>query len=206
MKDDLVDDVQRELEAALDVAPSPQFVARVRVAVENGRATNWRWSRWIGIGAVSVAALLLVLLPGVWSIARSSNLWYPMNRISPNFRPSGPRRRRPAALEVAAAQVAVAPLAANNPSTAPVAEAPKARPAVEPVFSVTETRQPEPEVLVPPDQRIALAQLMARLKDGRLDATSLPLNVFEDVSPALDAPANDSDDESSLDIVRRLSS
>ena len=184
MKDDLVDDVQRELEAALDVAPSPQFVARVRVAVENGRATNWRWSRWIGIGAVSVAALLLVLLPGVWSIAR----------------------RRPAALEVAAAQVAVAPLAANNPSTAPVAEAPKARPAVEPVFSVTETRQPEPEVLVPPDQRIALAQLMARLKDGRLDATSLPLNVFEDVSPALDAPANDSDDESSLDIVRRLSS
>ncbi len=63
-------DVLRELEAALDVSPSPDFEARVR---ERVRTTSiglprWTWPAIAGVAATVVLAVMLV--PGRQSPAR----------------------------------------------------------------------------------------------------------------------------------------
>ena len=57
-------DLLRELEAALDVSPSPHFEARVRerVRMQSMRASQWTWAAGVAVTATVVVAL--VLLPG----------------------------------------------------------------------------------------------------------------------------------------------
>jgi hypothetical protein len=62
--------LDRELDAALNVEPSPEFVARVRMRVaDEAVAAGW-WPRWqfvtAGIGAVTIA-----VAAGLWSMDRN---------------------------------------------------------------------------------------------------------------------------------------
>jgi hypothetical protein len=57
------DPLDREIDALLDVEPSPDFVARVRAAVDARPSAGWGWSaawRWMAVAA-SVVVLVSVL-------------------------------------------------------------------------------------------------------------------------------------------------
>jgi hypothetical protein len=65
--DDL--ELDRELQAALDVTPSPEFVARVRGAVANQRGgfLAGGWSVPAGLGCATFAAVVLAVAP--WNVS-----------------------------------------------------------------------------------------------------------------------------------------
>jgi anti-sigma-K factor RskA len=61
------DRIDREIDALLDVEPSPDFVARVRAAVDARPIAGWGWSagwRWMAIAASLVAAVVMLSLWG----------------------------------------------------------------------------------------------------------------------------------------------
>lgn len=62
------DRIDREIDALLDVEPSPDFVARVRERVEGESMTHRAWlpGRWL-IGAAAIAAALIVVNVARWS-------------------------------------------------------------------------------------------------------------------------------------------
>lgn len=60
------DRIDREIDALLDAEPSPDFVARVRAAVDARPIAGWDWSagwRWMAIAA-SLAAVVMLSLWG----------------------------------------------------------------------------------------------------------------------------------------------
>ena len=60
------DRIDREIDALLDVGPSPDFVARVRAAVDARPIAGWGWSatwRWMVVAASVVA---LVSMFSLW--------------------------------------------------------------------------------------------------------------------------------------------
>ncbi|HEY3162434.1 MAG TPA: hypothetical protein VGJ78_25930 [Vicinamibacterales bacterium] len=60
------DRIDREIDALLDVEPSPDFVARVRAAVDARPIAGWGWIaawRWISVAASVVA---LVSMFSLW--------------------------------------------------------------------------------------------------------------------------------------------
>ena len=61
------DRIDREIDALLDAEPSPDFVARVRAAVDARPIAGWGWStgwRWMAIAASLVAAVVMLSLWG----------------------------------------------------------------------------------------------------------------------------------------------
>lgn len=59
--------LDRELGAALNAEPSPEFVARVRMRVaEQPVAAGW-WPRW-GMATAGIGAMALVVAVGLWSM------------------------------------------------------------------------------------------------------------------------------------------
>jgi hypothetical protein len=108
------------LDAALNVEPSPEFSARVRMAVaENRRPAGFRtWWLWASAATVAVVGGVLLVVSA-----------------TPNVTPAD-----------------VAPI--SKQAQAPIA--------------VRASAPAELEVLVPPDQAIALAQLLNAIHEGRL--------------------------------------
>ena len=63
--------LDRELDAAVNVDPSPEFVARIRLRVAaEPRSTGWRWQWRLAGAGVAVAAVAL-LATGLWPATRS---------------------------------------------------------------------------------------------------------------------------------------
>jgi hypothetical protein len=63
--------LDRELDAAVNVDPSPEFVARIRLRVAaEPRRTGWRWQWRLAGAGVAVAAVAL-LAAGLWPATRS---------------------------------------------------------------------------------------------------------------------------------------
>jgi hypothetical protein len=61
------DRIDREIDALLDVEPSPDFVARVRAAVDARPIAGRGWSaawRWMAVAASVVAAVVMLSLWG----------------------------------------------------------------------------------------------------------------------------------------------
>ena len=141
------DDVLTELEAALDVRPSPEFAARVRQRVQAQSVRPW-WSRasssW-AIAAVASAASVVVV---VWVVRHEMTL---------------------AQKPVRAVAVAQTIPSTERPST-PTAIDPVPALGPRPVATVIPARAPSAshyEVLVPPDEGLALWRFLGRLAEQR---------------------------------------
>ena len=179
-----------DLAGALDVSPSPAFAAGVRRRVEEQpSAPAWRWR----VAAATIGGTGLVI-------------WMAVAARPPQGKP-GPapavaeRFERPAVAERAQLEA----VSAARPPAEP--------PAVRPRATAARVDRPvrrarEPEVLVSPDQRLALEQLKAALESGRLDASVLPANLLEAPAQIAPAPMESSDslggERVNQNLMRRL--
>jgi hypothetical protein len=155
--DERVDELLADLDRALAIEPSPVVAARARTRMKAASSgwPGWRWSLAAAGGVVFAAAAYLAWPqpPAVRSMSAP---------IASNA-PLTPGVQAPVQV----------PSESTAPLSAPAARQARARVAVpEPVRQTTVDVR-EPEVLISPRQRIALEQLAAALKDGRLTTDSV---------------------------------
>jgi hypothetical protein len=141
-------DVLRELEAALDVSPSPDFEARVRERVKRQSMGVSRWAWPAGVAVAATAVLAVMLVPGRHSSARPelARLEAPVH-VAPApevGRPVGSSRRSVEARQTSSAT--------RTPRT------------VAPVRSGVES----PAVVVPAGQMAAIRRLMSDVAANRV--------------------------------------
>jgi hypothetical protein len=163
--------LEREIEAALGVEPSPEFLPRIRARIANERMHKgwfWSWS-WRLAGAAAVVAAVAIV--GLWTMRdpaparREAQITSPVETTTPSSQPALP---------------AAAPVASS-------AEAPK--PGSAPVVRTASSaaRRPvmaQPEILISPDESAALQQLFAAISSRRIETRALP-----DLASALKPPA-----------------
>lgn len=150
-------EVDEELNKALSVPVSPDFMARVMsnaVAAGARRSVSGlRPSWWIGLAAAAAIAAVVFV----------------MSR--PSSEPAPPTT-------VASKAAAPAPVVAEPPAVTPDRAAPTAAHTVRSTRAkrerpaAPETR--EPEVIVPPDQLLAIVRLQQLLRGGAIDNAKLP--------------------------------
>ena len=140
--------IDREVQAALAVDPSPEFLARVRTRIATEPAGDASWLSWkvVAAGALAVAILMAVVVS----------------------RPEG----TPTAVSQAsrAEDVRLAPPAAVEPPRR--AETPEARTRAWRAEAPEARRRPEPEILLDPAETRALRRLIAGTRDGSLDLSA----------------------------------
>ena len=154
--------IDREIQAALAVDPSPEFLARVRTRIASEPVVSGFWSRrrW---GIVLVGAAVMIAFAVVMSRPRS-------------VAPVGSSAKEDIALESA-----VAPVGSDFPPPRrlfsaelrrgrAVARSAKAGSLTVPV--VSGLSQPEPEILLDPAETRALRRLIAGTRDGSLDLSA----------------------------------
>jgi hypothetical protein len=161
----------REIEAALDVEPSPEFLVRVRARVARERIDeSWAWLsgwRWAGaalaIAAVAVAGLWMVRQPGsAPPDGQSVNASRDLKPGPPDAGVTVPANREP---EI--------PSRESAPEVAASATVSK------PVIPPRDVQVPEPlfapsDVLISQDEAAALRQLFAAIGSRRLETAVLP--------------------------------
>jgi hypothetical protein len=153
------DEILDELRAAVNVEPSPAFEARVRRATHEqhragtvwpGPRRAWLWSVVAG-GAVAAAVIAVFLL-----------------RSGDTGSPSAVAMAQPQPTAADAPSRSVQP----PPTAAVVRPAPLrravARRASNATTTVVRAGRREPDVLVPPDQAVALARLLEGVSEGRV--------------------------------------
>ena len=151
----LSDDVlEREIEAALGVDPSPEFLPRVRARIASERVhEGWMWSspwRWAGV-ATTVVAITVV---AVWTL-----------------REPAPAPRETQVLDMAAGNAAAASSRpASTESPAPI-----------PVRAVRKVRRQGPPATIAPlhvvvsaDEAVGLRQLVAAIATRQIKAVDIP--------------------------------
>jgi hypothetical protein len=152
--DALIDaDLDRELEAAVAVNPSPEFAARVRMRVRSERAAFWPALSWwvAAAGAVVVAVVVGWPRPNLSPATQDPP-------VAPDFRPA-PQR---APIQDAAAAAAVSP-APERPAPGKTA-----------ATSIRRSASPDqPELLIAAGEARALQQLFAGVRQGLVDLSSL---------------------------------
>jgi hypothetical protein len=142
-------DVLRELEAALDVSPSPDFVARVRerVKTQSMGVPRWTWPAGVAVAATVVLAVMLV----------------PSRQVAPPqpefARPEAPAPVAPAP-EVRRDGESSRPSVEARPTTTDA----RTRRAFVPVRSGVES----PAIVVPAGQMAAIQRLMHEVAAGRV--------------------------------------
>ena len=152
--------LDREIELALAVQPSPEFVARVRTAVTAGsrvpRQLPWIW---IGAGAAGVAIAVVLLVGSVVAPERGDVPQPPQLAVSPH----------------------IASIPLNRVPEIPVLEAPHR---ASPVSTVRlKTRRVEPEVLLAADESAALKRLMRGPRQGRVDPSTFDSVGLQQAAP-----------------------
>ena len=154
--DERVDELLADLDRALTIEPSPALAARARTRMGAAAPAwlGWRWA--LAAGAVIVLAGATYVAWPQPSAVRSTSAQVVPN--APATAGAQPRAQVPSlAAPVAAPAVRQARARAAGPN---------------PVRHATAAVR-EPEVLVSPNQRIALEQLAAALRDGRLTTESV---------------------------------
>jgi hypothetical protein len=153
--------LEREIEAALGVDPSPEFLPRIRARVASERMQEgWAWSaswRWTVAGAVVAVVAILGLWIG--------------------------REQAPAPRET---QIAGASPVEPVPQVSgpPFPSSAGVRPTVRAARSPQRVAVKPPEVLISNEESAALRQLFAAISDRRLETSELP-----DLAAALKPPA-----------------
>jgi hypothetical protein len=171
MNDEHTDNTFRALQAELTVTPSPEFAAKVRarVAIEPVR-------RWFGVWQVATVTVAIA------SLAVAVVMW-----------PRGSGSRDIArSRDIATAGQAPGAAASTIPRTSPIDDAPApgaSQPGQRRLPAAVRTAASRvPEVLVPSDQRIALAQLLVAMRDRGTQVPALVAGEI-DVEGRLPAPA-----------------
>ena len=175
-------ELDREFEAALNVDPSPEFMARVRIRVASEpHATGWRLRWRVGMGAAAAAAFALAL----------AVIYLPVTE------PAGPPQAN------GAATVTSHSVSAPSPAAPPRSFEPaRPQPVVTPSGPVARRdrrveRPRLPEVVISAAERRAFEVLLATVREGRLppmaegDAaaeTGLPAPAPLDVGPVIIEP------------------
>jgi len=174
--------LDREIRAALDVDPSPEFLARVRTGIASEpRRAAWRWS-WMFAAACAMAALIAIAI--VSRDARSSRLrdLAPPPDVAQAFRPAGSGAEQappllPGPVVSGSRRMSPQPSDPKGPALRPMttrsANAFALQPR-EPARSAdAAARQPrEPEILVDPRESMALRRLIAGTREGTLDLSA----------------------------------
>ena len=155
--------IDEEIRAALEVDPAPEFVARVRTRIATEAApSEWRWSWGLAIGSALVACAALAVIvsrqptrpsPRVEGTSSSAGENRPTNDGSspkPRAAESGMHAGREAQYRSTQAGV----------------------PAPDTNALAMRTARSEPEVLIDPREARALRQLIAGVRDGRIDLTA----------------------------------
>lgn len=163
--------LEREIEAALGVDPSPEFLPRVRARIASERMHDgWWWSAsWRWAGAVSVVIALAIV--GMLTLRDPSpppqevRITPPVGTTTPSIEPE---RQAPALV----ASGAERPKSVRVPLVRAVHVAP--RPEVVAPF----------EVVIAADEAAALKQLFTAISNRRIETRALP-----DLASALKPPA-----------------
>jgi len=166
--------LEREIEAALGVDPSPAFLPKVRARIANERmregglwSASWRWA-----GAAAVVTAVAIV--GVWNLRDSSpaspapqevRITPPVEIAAPSIEPE---RQLPALL-ASGAETA-------KSVSVPVVRTVRAEPRAEVVAPF--------DVVIAPDEAAALKQLFTAISNRRIETRALP-----DLTSALKPPA-----------------
>lgn len=173
--------LDRELDAALNVEPSPEFVARVRTRVVDVPVATLWFAGWrLAVAGSAIAMMALLAASGLWERADS-----------------GPAREASGRADVdLTAQVrspfppAAQPIAPGVPSTADstpdVARLPSSNAMHASESHVVEGSggegAPFSNALVPPTQRLAIESLVARVRESQV-VTAKPAEPVSDEEP-----------------------
>ena len=157
--------LEREIEAALGVEPSPEFLPKVRARIANERVRDgWVWSWRLAAAAASVAALTFA---GLW-IVRAPAPKSPEATVA-TVTPETP---------IAPAPHLSAP--AQEPRVVAVRTSRNVLPRQRPVLTA-------PEVVVSDDEAVALRQLVVAIANRQVKAVDIPELGVESVPlPALE--------------------
>jgi hypothetical protein len=154
----MIDDEIRE---ALKVEPSPEFLARVRTRIASEPSPSaWRWS-WTLAGVAAIAAAIAIavalLRPNAPAVPQSQSV--SAAKPEPETAPRGSALPTEAGPDKSAAQRLET--ASHPVRTRPVGRDTAAAPTAA-----------EPEILIDPRERRALLQLIALVRDGRIDLSA----------------------------------
>jgi hypothetical protein len=151
--------IERELAAALDVAPSPDFVARVRMRVTNEPTPRRAWTTWMpmAVGATALAAAVMIAVIAPW---RGSQV-----RLKPD--PTTDVRLKPDTTTDITTQVRLKPNPARDTHSYVVS-----------AFRRTD----EPEVLVPQADVEMYRRLIASARVNAV-VVDLPTDVVAELQP-----------------------
>lgn len=154
MSDAHVDDLLRDLATELSIEPSPQMVARVRTRVYGGSPSLSRLASW-NVG-IAVTVLMIAIALGI----------APDRQAVPKQIVQAPVRQVEASRQIAElpAGASIATSAPDNGQASIARRWPGIRPAPKAEPSVAE---PMAEVLVPPDQALALQRILLAMRSGR---------------------------------------
>ena len=149
--------LEREIEAALAVDPSPEFRARVRARIASKAVSEAQWRvRWDVLTAgVALASVLAVVM-----FFRADQ-----KRLGGEVEQSHPT----AILREEAPIAAIPPTTVAHPA-APVAPE---RQIADGTRASTRDSIPFPEVVIAPEETAGLRSLMALVSDGRFDSSML---------------------------------
>jgi hypothetical protein len=151
MTDERLDDALKDLRAELMVTPSPEFAAKVRERIERAPARPF-WTVWTWAAVASTCGVAVV----------AGALWLRSDRGI--VTPAAPTTDRPSATSLTQHMPTATPTTSTTPATRP-GSGTLTRAATRPA-RVTAKATSEPEVLVPPDQLIAIRRLMAAVRNG----------------------------------------
>jgi len=163
--------LEREIQAALGVDPSPEFLPRVRARIASERmqegglwAASWRWAG-VAVAVATVAVIAVWTLRDPLPAPREVRITPPSEVAAPSIQPARPEP------SPAASPVEV-PRAVSAPAVRMASSEPRPFAAV------------QPEVLISADEAAALTQLFAAIGNRQLEASALP-----DLQSALKPPA-----------------
>lgn len=157
-------DVLSELGAALRVEPSPDFAARVRASVAGKPIREW----WFGDWRLALAGAAVVV-----GVLLGAAAWFGDRTSRPVAQPASVATEATGAPETKDAPLGVV---AVPPATFALTR--RSGRSGRRVARATSTGT-EPEVLVPPDQAIAIRRLLAAFRAGRVPVVSDLRNMDE---------------------------
>lgn len=151
-------DVLRDLERALDIAPSPGFEARVRARVGREPRRVARWT-WVLTGAAIAATVVLAVM-----LVPERHLQVQRDVVATDARDNAAAVARGAAPASPPREAPAEPAEASRPPAVAIPTATAARPRSD--GAVTPRRSPE--VVIPEGQMAAIRRLAAEAAAGRI--------------------------------------
>jgi hypothetical protein len=172
-------DLDREIQTALAVDPSPQFVARVRTEVGNqsiASSVPWGWAIAAACAVVVAIAVTTGVKPEVARLQPSPTQIVSPTEIAAGLKPSTTNEQAAAAEQATAERATVE--RASNEATADhhAAGVPALRPAS--TYTATLKEPARLEVVVDPENAQAFQQLIGSARERRFEAS------FDDNPPS----------------------